>query len=62
MFRSLRGMSGSSILGSGEVALIFDVPALGQLAGQRSAPAVPTHRQDSPEHRVTAPSVEGQRT
>jgi two-component system chemotaxis sensor kinase CheA len=26
MFRSLRGMSGSSILGNGEVALIFDVP------------------------------------
>lgn len=32
MFRSLRGMSGSSILGNGEVALIFDVNALGQLA------------------------------
>jgi two-component system chemotaxis sensor kinase CheA len=26
MFRSLRGISGSSILGNGEVALIFDVP------------------------------------
>jgi two-component system chemotaxis sensor kinase CheA len=34
MFRSLRGMAGSSILGSGEVALIFDVQALGQLAAQ----------------------------
>ncbi len=32
MFRSLRGMSGSSILGNGEVALIFDVASLGQLA------------------------------
>ena len=32
MFRSLRGMSGSSILGNGEVALIFDVSSLGQLA------------------------------
>lgn len=32
MFRSLRGMSGSSILGNGEVALIFDVTALCQLA------------------------------
>jgi two-component system chemotaxis sensor kinase CheA len=62
LFGSLRGMSGSSILGNGEVALIFDVPALGQLAGQRSVPAAPLHRQDSPEHRVTAPSVEGQRT
>jgi two-component system chemotaxis sensor kinase CheA len=28
MFRSLRGMSGSSILGNGEVALIFDVTSL----------------------------------
>ena len=32
MFRSLRGMSGSSILGNGEVALIFDVVSLTQLA------------------------------
>lgn len=32
MFRSLRGMSGSSILGNGEVALIFDVHSLSQLA------------------------------
>ena len=34
MFRSLRGISGSSILGSGEVALIFDVASLAQLAAQ----------------------------
>ena len=43
MFRSLRGMSGSSILGSGEVALIFDVNSLRQLAEQppadRAAPS-----------------------
>lgn len=32
MFQSLRGMAGSTILGSGEVALIFDVVALGELA------------------------------
>lgn len=32
MFRSLRGMSGSSILGNGDVALIFDVASLCQLA------------------------------
>lgn len=43
MFRSLRGMSGSSILGNGEVALIFDVGSLCQLAeqpppGQRRPP------------------------
>jgi len=34
LFTSLRGMAGSSILGNGEVALIFDVPALGQLAAE----------------------------
>lgn len=34
MFRSLRGMSGSSILGNGEVALIFDVHSLSQLAAE----------------------------
>jgi len=40
MFRSLRGMSGSSILGSGEVALILDVNSLGELAaGKQSVPA-----------------------
>ena len=38
MFRSLRGMSGSSILGNGEVALIFDVGSLAQLAAS-DAPA-----------------------
>jgi two-component system chemotaxis sensor kinase CheA len=41
MFRSLRGISGSSILGSGEVALIFDVNALGALAaGAASTPRI----------------------
>ncbi|MBC7939663.1 MAG: chemotaxis protein CheA, partial [Chitinophagaceae bacterium] len=37
MFRSLRGMSGSSILGNGEVALIFDVHSLGDLAASGGA-------------------------
>jgi two-component system chemotaxis sensor kinase CheA len=32
IFRALRGISGSSILGNGEVALIFDVNSLGELA------------------------------
>jgi len=41
MFRSLRGMSGSAILGSGEVALIFDVNSLGVLAAG-SAPERPS--------------------
>jgi two-component system chemotaxis sensor kinase CheA len=39
MFRSLRGMSGSSILGNGEVALIFDVASLSQLAAEPTARA-----------------------
>ncbi|MES2960639.1 MAG: chemotaxis protein CheA [Pseudomonadota bacterium] len=37
MFRSLRGISGSSILGNGEVALIFDVNALNDLAAAASS-------------------------
>ncbi len=32
LFKTLRGISGSSILGSGEVALILDVVSLGELA------------------------------
>ena len=42
IFRMLRGISGSSILGNGEVALIFDVASLAQLAAQpsRASPAV----------------------
>jgi two-component system chemotaxis sensor kinase CheA len=31
LFKSIRGISGSSILGSGEVALILDVNSLGEL-------------------------------
>ncbi|MDD5031415.1 MAG: chemotaxis protein CheW, partial [Rhodoferax sp.] len=31
LFKTLRGISGSSILGSGEVALILDVASLGDL-------------------------------
>lgn len=38
LFRSLRGISGSSILGSGEVALIVDVNSMGELvAGEAGA-------------------------
>jgi len=36
LFRTLRGISGSTILGNGEVALIFDVASLGQLAAADS--------------------------
>ena len=44
MFRSLRGMSGSSILGNGEVALIFDVTSLCELAEHPPS----THRSSLP--------------
>lgn len=37
VFRHLRGISGSTILGTGEVALILDVPALVQLGVTRDA-------------------------
>jgi two-component system, chemotaxis family, sensor kinase CheA len=37
MFSGVRGISGSTILGSGSVALILDVPALIGLASQREA-------------------------
>lgn len=46
LFRHMRGIGGSTILGSGEVALILDVQSLAQLASQRedhshtAAPAV----------------------
>ena len=43
LFRTLRGISGSSILGSGEVALILDVASLGDLVTQQAlAPATTT--------------------
>jgi len=44
LLRSLRGISGSSILGTGEVALIFDAEALGQLsAAPHGAASRPRH-------------------
>ena len=42
LFKTLRGISGSSILGSGEVALILDVGSLGDLVtGQKIPLAIP---------------------
>ena len=38
LFRTLRGISGSSILGNGEVALILDVVSLGELITGAAAP------------------------
>jgi two-component system chemotaxis sensor kinase CheA len=55
LFGSLRGMSGSSILGNGEVALIFDVNALGQLAAD-----APGKSAAHPKNQNPAVSAEGQ--
>ncbi len=41
VFEQIRGLAGSTILGSGEVALILDVPALLQLATTTSNRALP---------------------
>jgi two-component system chemotaxis sensor kinase CheA len=41
LFKALRGISGSSILGSGEVALILDAGSLGDLVtGAEPAPVI----------------------
>lgn len=44
LFRHLRGIGGSTILGSGEVALILDVQALAQLAIQRESKSFSTEQ------------------
>ena len=43
LFKTLRGISGSSILGSGEVALILDVVSLGDLVTADGSDAKPLH-------------------
>ena len=43
LFKTLRGISGSSILGSGEVALILDVSSLGELATDQTTASAFTH-------------------
>jgi two-component system chemotaxis sensor kinase CheA len=60
MFRTLRGISGSSILGNGEVALIFDVPSLSQLAAEPSAPKLRGARETALAGRLVNFSSEGQ--
>ncbi|RPH44668.1 MAG: chemotaxis protein CheA [Burkholderiales bacterium] len=68
MFRSLRGMSGSSILGTGEVALIFDVAALSQLAAHSprthhdAPPAAGAPRPLAPPAPIAPIDLEGQPT
>jgi len=59
MFRSLRGMSGSSILGSGEVALIFDVNSLSHLAVDPPDRGIAPHRNAPPTARNVSAHNEG---
>jgi two-component system chemotaxis sensor kinase CheA len=60
LFKHLRGIGGSTILGSGEVALILDVGALTQLAIQREerrhAPATHHHPPGMPVAVLPAPT------
>ena len=58
LFAHLRGIGGSTILGSGEVALILDVQALTHLAAQREeGRQSPTAALYAPAHSATpAPS------
>ena len=64
MFRSLRGMAGSSILGNGEVALIFDVTALSQLAAEPpgSSTRVPRHQAEPGHANRNIPNAHNGRT
>lgn len=52
LFKTLRGISGSSILGSGEVALILDVNSLGDLTNDVGQPSVRTGRTAADGHAV----------
>ena len=58
VLRSMRGISGSSILGTGEVALIFDIESLGRLA---AGPANTTpRRSDGPAVAAAALHLQGE--
>ncbi len=55
LFKNLRGIGGSTILGSGEVALILDVQALIQLASQTEAHTqIYSRRPQPPLHTVSS--------
>jgi two-component system chemotaxis sensor kinase CheA len=48
IFSNLRGISGSTILGSGEVALILDVPSLVQQAVARESRQISRKQANNP--------------
>jgi chemotaxis protein histidine kinase CheA len=59
LLRSLRGIAGSSILGSGDVALIVDAEALGHLAAT-SGHATPSQLSPVRRHAQTQPQQQPQ--
>ncbi|ACB32607.1 CheA signal transduction histidine kinase [Leptothrix cholodnii SP-6] len=60
IFKMLRGLSGSSILGNGEVALIADVMSLSHLAAQPPRVHVPASRRTSDNGPTAQTQSEGQ--
>ena len=48
LFRNLKGVGGSTILGTGEVALILDVPQLVQLAATRETQRISRKQANNP--------------
>jgi two-component system chemotaxis sensor kinase CheA len=60
LFKTLRGISGSAILGSGEVALIIDVTSLGQLASDRPPPGAAPQSAAVQQTRIQIPHTEGE--
>jgi two-component system chemotaxis sensor kinase CheA len=50
IFERLRGVSGATILGSGEVSMILDVPSLVEVAAQRGRPRAAV---ETDIHRIT---------
>jgi two-component system chemotaxis sensor kinase CheA len=59
LLRSMRGISGSSILDTGEVALIFDIDALGKLAGGQSFAPFSPRRTDGQPATAAQPTLQG---
>ncbi|WP_434515114.1 chemotaxis protein CheA [Dechloromonas sp. ARDL1] len=53
LFRSLRGVSGSTIMGNGRLALILDIPQLIQLALNREHRLVEQRQAELTEHGIT---------
>ncbi len=62
LFRSLRGVSGSTIMGNGRLALILDIPQLIQLALKREHRLVEQRQIELTEHGITPANPETRTT